>query len=278
MQRASGPRGLGTSGRSAGGLACRSADGPSATKHSFTLPRGAWLHSTLGSPEAHEAPGAEYHAGVNTRRLGTVLFDWDGTILDSAEATYRTYRTLFSEYGYAFDRRRFEETYSPDWYRTYVALGIDESLWKKINDRWMEIYSQESCDLVPGAVEAVARLREAGSRLGVVTSGSRDRVKRQIEDLGLGRTFSVVICSEDVEKRKPDPEGLEIALARMGAAAGGSCYVGDSPEDVRMARAAGVFSVAVPGGFPNRAELIEASADLFAESLEEAVAQMMNGQ
>ena len=58
------------------------------------------------------------------RPLRAVLFDWDGTIVDSAEASFRCYVRLFESYRIPFDRERFQRTYSPDWYRTYTTLGL----------------------------------------------------------------------------------------------------------------------------------------------------------
>jgi beta-phosphoglucomutase-like phosphatase (HAD superfamily) len=66
------------------------------------------------------------------------------------------------------------------------------------------------------------------------------------------RYFRTVVFGGDTPNRKPHPEALLLALERMGVAPGRAAYVGDSPEDVEMARAAGVRAVGVPGGFPNR--------------------------
>jgi HAD superfamily hydrolase (TIGR01509 family) len=107
--------------------------------------------------------------------------------------------------------------------------------------------------------------------MGLVTSGQRERVTADLDRLGLSSCFVALVCGSDLPARKPDPAPLRRALFEMNVAAPDSAYVGDSPEDVLMARAAGAFSVAVPGGYPNRKQLIAAKADLFAESLAEAL-------
>jgi phosphoglycolate phosphatase len=199
-----------------------------------------------------------------------VLFDWDGTLLDSAEATFRTYQTLFASFGIAFDRARFRETYSPDWYRTYAALELPRNVWEQADARWIELYRRETPALIAGAAESVARLRAAGLATGLVTSGSRGRVVRDLEQLKAAPLFDILICCEDAARKKPHPDPLEAALGRLSVEPSRAACVGDSPEDVWMARAAGVYSVAIAGGFPNHEELKASEPDAFADDLSTA--------
>jgi pyrophosphatase PpaX len=203
--------------------------------------------------------------------LRAVLFDWDGTLVDSAESSYRCYARVFPEFGIPFGRAEFERTYSPDWYHTYRALGLPEERWPEADARWLQHYASEPPLVVPGAHEALGRLREAGLRVGLVTSGSRDRVAREVEALGFAPSLDTVLCAGDYEKRKPHPEALLMAMERLGVAAVQSAYVGDSPEDVHMAQAAGVLAVGIPGGFPNRDLLAASAPELLVPSLEAAV-------
>ncbi len=204
-------------------------------------------------------------------RLRAVLFDWDGTLLDSVEACRRSYERLFGSFGIAFDRARFDETYSPDWYRTYDAVGLPREKWSQADAAWLEIYAAEECALVEGAREALAVLQNRGVSVGLVTSGTRARVVRELAAFGLGSAFRALVCSEDARRRKPHPDALHLALERLGVAAVEAAYVGDSPEDIEMARAARVFSVGVPGAFPNREALRAVGPDLYAEDLEKAM-------
>jgi HAD superfamily hydrolase (TIGR01549 family) len=204
-----------------------------------------------------------------------VLFDWDGTLVDSAEASFRSYVRLFESYGIAFDRPRFAATYSPDWYRTYEAVGLARDRWREADARWIELYDSEDVHLLPGAQSALARLRGAGLATGLVTSGSRTRVERELASLDLGASFERIVCCEDVRARKPDPEPLRLALEGLDVASSYAAYVGDSPEDVAMARAAGVFVVGLEGGFPNADALRASGPDLMASNIEEAIALLL---
>jgi phosphoglycolate phosphatase-like HAD superfamily hydrolase len=108
-----------------------------------------------------------------------------------------------------------------------------------------------------------------------VTSGSRPRVVREVERFGLTPRFADLVCAEDTARRKPHPEPLRVALGRLGVDSSAAACVGDSPEDVEMARAAGVLSVGVPGGFPNREALRGSNPDFWAAELAEAVEELL---
>ena len=204
--------------------------------------------------------------------LRAVLFDWDGTLVDSAELSYDCYVRTFARFGIAFDRGRYQATYSPDWMKTYQDVGLPREHWTEADRCWLDHYAAGRAPLLDGAAEALARLRNRDLLLGVVTSGDRSRVGREIAELGLGGFFAAFVGHGDYRERKPHPEGLQLALGRMGADPSEAAYVGDSPEDVMMARAAGVYAVGIPGGFPNRDALVASGPDLLAPTLEAAVA------
>lgn len=209
-----------------------------------------------------------------SRPLAAVLFDWDGTLLDSADATFRSYQKLFGSFGIDFNRARFAETYSPDWYRTYTAVRLPPERWPEADARWIELYAAEAPCLIAGAAEAITNLRAARLATGLVTSGSRGRIERDLAKLGVAALFDVCVCSEDAPRKKPHPDPLRLALDRLSIESPQAACVGDSPEDIEMARAAGVFSVAIAGAFPNHEALRRSSADLFASNLAEAAGHL----
>ena len=209
--------------------------------------------------------------------IEAVLYDWDGTLVDSAEASFRCYEETFASYGIGFDRDTYAATYSPNWHRTYVAVGLPEDRWAEADARWVERYCGRTIPLVSGAAEAIARVAAAGLAQGLVTSGDRGRVERELAAHGLAGLFGALVCGSDPVEKKPHPQALLLALARLGVAPARAAYVGDSPEDVEMARRAGVWSVGIPGGFPNREALALARPDLLAESLAAAIDALVRG-
>ena len=148
---------------------------------------------------------------------------------------------------------------------------MPRELWDEADRLWVELYSQETTELIPGAREALDGLHGLGIVQGLVTSGDRTRVLGELQRFGVADRFATVLCGDDTENKKPHPEALLNALERLGLRGDEAAYVGDSPEDVEMARAAGVFSIGVEGGFPNGAALRRSAPDLLAPNLAEAV-------
>jgi phosphoglycolate phosphatase len=212
---------------------------------------------------------------VTPPNLRAVLFDWDGTLVDSAEKSFRCFVDVFASFGLPFDWARFQATYSPEWTRTYEAVGLPRDSWEEADRLWLAGYARETSFLVPGAVDALRRLDERSLALGIVSSGDGGRVRGELETLGVARYFRTVVCGGEASRKKPFPDPLLLALSRLGLRAEDAAYVGDSPEDVEMAQAAGAFSVGIPGGFPNRPALEASRPDVFSESLAAAVERLL---
>jgi pyrophosphatase PpaX len=209
--------------------------------------------------------------------LRAVLYDWDGTLVDSAEKSYRCYVKVFSTFGIAYDHASYQKTYSPDWYQTYEAVGLPRDRWPEADALWTRSYEQEPSTLLPGARAALERIARGGTVQGLVSSGEANRVRRELREHALERFFGgAVVCGGDTERRKPHPEPLLVGLEKLGVEAAEAVYVGDSPEDVAMAKAAGVRAVGIPGGFPNREALAASGPDLLAPSLEAAVDALLS--
>jgi putative hydrolase of the HAD superfamily len=209
-------------------------------------------------------------------RLRAVLFDWDGTLLDSYRADVHAYLGMFAALGVRWGERELRRHYSPDWYRLYRAARIPRQRWDEADRLWARFYRQQRPRLLPWA-RWVVRWVARRYRVALVTSGNRARVERQLRAFGWERVFAVRICCEDVVRRKPHPESLQLALCRLGVAAAESVYVGDAPEDVQMARRTGVCAVAVLGPFPTHRRLRAARPDVLLRSLRELPGVLRDG-
>ena len=205
----------------------------------------------------------------STGPITTLLFDWDGTLADSASLGLTAFQKTFADLGVAFPLEVYEATYSPNWYATYKALGLAEEKWQAADNLWLKHYGEQTAQLIEGAAQTLLDLKQKGYRLGVVSSGSESRVGREIEQATLSELFEVVVCNEHIVNKKPHPEGLEIALGRLGSPSSKSCYVGDAPEDIQMGKQAGVLTVGVRSSYPSSARVLSANPDLYLESLTE---------
>jgi HAD superfamily hydrolase (TIGR01549 family) len=197
-----------------------------------------------------------------------VLFDWDGTLLDSYHADSSAYLAMFREMGIPWGIEELTQHYSPNWYAVYRAAGLPKHRWDDADAAWRKQYTKHKPSLIKGVPRILTKLR-GRHRLGLVTSGDRDRVTRQLREFKLTRLFSARVCSGDTPRKKPHPEPLRLALQKMRLAPGDCVYVGDSPEDIEMARHAGVRAIGVLGPFPTENRLRAAKPELLLNSIQE---------
>lgn len=202
-----------------------------------------------------------------------VLFDWDGTLLNSYAADSAAYLAMFREMGIAWTLDDLARHYSPNWYRVYRAAKLPRRRWDDADRAWRAQYANHRPRLMSGAREVVQKL-SVRHQLGLVTSGDRDRVVRQLRKFGLHGAFVCQVCSGDTRLRKPHPAPLRLALQQMRLKPEACVYVGDSPEDLEMAKRAGVRAIAVLGPFPTEARLRAAKPELLLESITELPAAL----
>jgi HAD superfamily hydrolase (TIGR01549 family) len=211
---------------------------------------------------------------VNTEtEIKGVLFDWDGTLLNSFEADSSAYLAMFRQMGIEWGLDELAEHYSPNWYDVYLAAGLPEQRWDAADTSWRKHYSGFRPKLIAGARGVLTSVGKR-YRLGLVTSGDRDRVLRQLREFKLTRSFHARVCSGDTEHKKPHPGPLNFALKCIGLKAEHCVYVGDSPEDVLMAKSAKVRVIGVLGPFPTEKRLRAAKPDVLLNSLLELPAAL----
>jgi pyrophosphatase PpaX len=197
-------------------------------------------------------------ARIDPARIDTVLFDLDGTLLDSMELIRRSYwHTMRAHLGvepeqaswlegigrplrWQFERQARDGAEVEAMVATYRAYNLE--------------HHDASVAAFPGAVEAVRALSRRGVRLGIVTSKLHASALRGLERAGFDGLFGVVVGADDVSEHKPHPTPVRAALAVLGADAHGALMVGDSPHDLAAGRAAGTRTAAVAWGpFPRAA-------------------------
>src|ERR1051325_204335 len=200
--------------------------------------------------------------------LKGVLFDWDGTLIDSYHADASAYLAMFKEMGSAWDIQELERYYSPNWYQVYRAAKLPRKLWDEGDRVWRAHYAKHRPKLISGARRVLETIRTKHA-LGLVTSGDGDRVARQLREFRLTRLFSARVCSGDTLKKKPHPAPLRLALRQMDLEEATCVYVGDAPQDVDMARRAGVPAIGVLGPFPTEKRLRAARPEFLLHSLDE---------
>jgi pyrophosphatase PpaX len=208
----------------------------------------------------------------------TVLFDLDGTLIDSIEL-------IIESYQHTIHAHRL-----PSITREEIVAGIGTPL-VAVFGRWTDdagaieewIATYRSYNLThhdsrvrafPGAVEMVRRVQAAGRRLGLVTSKNNAGARRGLALVGLDGVMEVIVGADDVTRHKPDPEPVRRALEQLGSPASEAVYIGDSHHDVASGRAAGVRTIAVCWGPIPGERLTAAGADRVCATPEEVLAEL----
>lgn len=192
-------------------------------------------------------------------RFPVVLFDFDGTVVDSGAMILASFRHA--------TRTVLDRELSDAELTAAVGTPLREQMRLIDPDRADELVDVYRAHNVPlhdalepcrGMVDVLRRLREEGRRLGVVTAKRGSTVELAFAVLPLRDYFEVVVSADDVGRHKPAPDPLLVALDRLGARAEEAAYVGDSPFDVAAAKAAGVFAIAVTWGGIHTEETLRA--------------------
>lgn len=204
-----------------------------------------------------------------SRRPPAILFDLDGTLVDSIELIVAAAMNAFaSRPGPSPTEAQVRNTIGRPLPTTFGPWLVDEDDLPYLVAKYRE-YQLEHHDRLTnaydGIVDAVAELHAAGSPMGIVTSKVGFMAERALVHTGLASYMSVIVASDSTTRHKPDPEPVRMALDRLGAEPGDAVFVGDSPYDMQAGRAAGVYSIGVAWGAFERDTLRDAGADVILE-------------
>ena len=210
---------------------------------------------------------------MKTNNIKAVLFDFDGTIMDTNEVIINSWQYTFrSLKGKEADVNMLLGTFGEP-----LEISIDKMLPEFSRDDAMRIYREyQYCNfkglisLFPGVVEVLRELKGKDIKTAIVTSRLRRTTMEGIEKFDLHDFFDTVVTMEDTKKHKPDAEPAFEALRRLDIEAERAIMVGDSKFDIMCARNAGVKSVLVDWSVAAQAESgIENKADFKIRSLKE---------
>lgn len=210
---------------------------------------------------------------MKTNNIKAVLFDFDGTIMDTNEVIINSWQHTFRNLtGKEADVNMLLGTFGEP-----LEISIDKMLPEFSRDDAMRIYREyQYCNfkglisLFPGVVEVLRELKEKDIKTAIVTSRLRRTTMEGIEKFDLHDFFDTVVTMEDTKKHKPDAEPAFEALRRLDIEAERAIMVGDSKFDIMCAQNAGVKSVLVDWSVAAQAESgIENKADFKIRSLKE---------
>jgi len=212
-------------------------------------------------------------------RLPAVLFDLDGTLIDSVQLIVQSARHAFD----VCEDYRGRVPTDDEW---LVDLGMplptmfgrftaDQDELERLIDGYREFQREHHDTLVThyeGIAETLAELDGLGHPMAIVTSKSEPLAARGLAHIGIDRYFDLVVGLESARQHKPHPEPVRVALREIGIAPDQAVFVGDSPHDMAAGRAAGVLTVAALWGPFSRAQLAPARPDYYIKGAKDLLA------
>ncbi|MDE2305115.1 MAG: phosphoglycolate phosphatase [Gammaproteobacteria bacterium] len=230
-------------------------------------------------------------ASWNGRRLAAVLFDLDGTLLDTVGDIALALNRATAPLGWPplpVDAvRGMIGRGSPMLVRraaAYLGRDADEALQASIVERFFDQYAalDERAERLArpfaGAEEALRALDARGLALAVVTNKQYRFADALVRGFGWNGWIDLVVGGDSCARRKPDPEPLLHACERLGVAPGAALMVGDSINDVQAARAAGLPVICVPYGYNEGRDPRSLPCDALVESLADLPALLTPGE
>ncbi len=181
---------------------------------------------------------------LNPNKYKALLFDFDGTLLDSFSAHFDVFQIMFARFGIQIEKQQFLDSYSPNWYVTYEAMGLPRHDWKAADQIWLEEVEHQEPNLFSGVLDTLRLLNESRV-IGLVTSGSKRRVINDLDRTDIAQLFHVIVTGDDIQRPKPSPEGLDVALHKLDLQPEEAAYIGDANADYEMSQAAGVRFIGV---------------------------------
>ena len=188
----------------------------------------------------------------------TILFDLDGTLIDSTDAILESLHAAFDMFGKQIPPDEIIKAqigYPLD--RMFATFGVPEDRVNRYVDAYKMHYRQISCQktvLLPQAAQAV-HLASQDARLGVVTTKTAKYSIELLEHMGIMKYFEVLIGREDVTYPKPHPEPILKAILKLGSDKNKCWMIGDTPMDILAAKDAGIRAVGVKCGYADESTL-----------------------
>lgn len=190
--------------------------------------------------------------------IRAVLFDFDGVVVQSEPLHLRSFRELLAPFGVQISEER--------WYREFTGIGStailtalfrdfgiqeDVKTWvEKRKAHYQKLVQQGKLKTIPGARSFLRLLKKKGIRTAIVSGGHSTNIQLVLEKLKLSPFFDTIVSLEDVQNRKPHPEGFLLAAQRLGVKPDECIAIEDSPNGISAAHAAKMKVVCVRSPAP----------------------------
>lgn len=206
-------------------------------------------------------------------KISAVIFDMDGLIVDSESIARVSWEKAAAEFGYVVDDALFARMLGitlPDLVLLHTKHFGEDFPFDEVRKRRIEIgnshIDQHGLKLKLGAIECLDYLRENNLPHALATSTFREKAEKKLELTKFPYEFSTMICGDEIERGKPEPDIFLKAASKLGVEPGCCLVLEDSYAGIKAAKAAAMHAVFVPDMAPPNAEVL-ASADYVLDSL-----------
>jgi HAD superfamily hydrolase (TIGR01509 family) len=208
-------------------------------------------------------------------RAPAVLFDVDGTLVDSNYLHVHAWQRAFAELDMPVEAWRIHRSIGMDGGKLVDSLssGADDDVQERLTELHSRYYAETTSLLgpLPGGREVLERIASLGLQVVLATSAPEDELAKLREVLDREDVISTTTSSEDVDTAKPEPDIVQVALDRAGVAADRAVFVGDAVWDAEASTRAGVRCIGVLSGGFSRSELENAGASAVFENVSELI-------
>ncbi len=199
--------------------------------------------------------------------LKGIIFDWDGTLVDSFPACIKATKEIFKKFGFNISEEEYREKFSPNWYDIYRKHNIPKKYWKEIDLLWKDYFDYSLVKWREGAIENLTFLKKLNLKIGVVTASTKEDIEREKYYLYPEKYIDGWITWEDSEKPKPDPLPLLKILNKLSLSPLEVIYIGDTKEDIEMSKKLNILTIGVLSPFTPKEKLISSNPNFIFNDL-----------
>lgn len=207
------------------------------------------------------------------KKLDTILFDLDGTLIDTNHVIFESFRYTFKKHfpNLDLDDHTIGSFIGPTLHDTFYQytqdpFEIDEMI-QSYREHYVD-YEMGNFEIYPGVLEVIPKLKEQGYNLGIVTSKFKVAAWPSFTYYGLEKYFDVFISLDEVEKPKPDRNPIDVALSYFKDHKK-AIMIGDNQGDILAGKNAGIYSAGVAWSFKGKAHLLDVNPDFILEDMQD---------
>ncbi len=202
--------------------------------------------------------------------IKAVLFDFDGTLINTNDLIFKSYEIAFREvFNRKIEMNEILTLYGKPLYPSLMKYGEEGERLYCIYREFNETHHDELAKPFPGVFDGIKQLAKSGYKLGIVTSKRPPLVKRGLEILKLTNMFDIIITPEDTKETKPHPEPILLGCKKLNILPENAIYVGDSIFDLEAGQAAGTQLCAVKYSVTPKEALLKFNPEYFVGSVKE---------